>query len=276
MSLGLRPYAPPSCKVPFVRRSDSCLFRRLSHYCTLNHEDRRELRQLEEAPETVPAGNPLWQAGQGAREFCTLVNGWAYSYRDLDNGNRQVLQVFLPGDIIALSDFCLSRRLYGVSMVEEGVICRFSFSHLMSLFERSSALTTAIFALSSHQHLMLSERMVNLGHHSARRKVLLFMHEIFLRLRQNGQAREASFRLPLTQEQLGDLLGMTSVHVSRTFSTLNDANLVHRDHFQVILPDLVGLRKECGLSLREGLPGRERFLPGGQGFTCQGGSKQLA
>jgi CRP-like cAMP-binding protein len=230
-----------------LRFPDSCIIRRFTHYRTLSQEDRRELLHLEKAPEAVQAGGLIWREGRAATEFCTLSKGWAYSYRALDNGHRQILEVFLPGDIIGLSDFCLPRRLDGVKMVEEGVICRFSYSHLMSLFERSLNLTTVIFALSAHQHLLLFERLVNLGHHSARQRILLFLHEIYLRLRQTEPGGEASFRLPLTQEELGDLLGMTSVHVSRTLSTLNDANLVHRHHFGITLPDLVGLREECGL-----------------------------
>jgi predicted transcriptional regulator len=55
-----------------------------------------------------------------------------------------------------------------------------------------------------------------------------------------------SFRLPLTQEQLGDLLGLTPVHVSRTLSALRDDNLLHRRRYQVTIFNLVDLREAAG------------------------------
>lgn len=57
-------------------------------------------------------------------------------------------------------------------------------------------------------------------------------------------------RLPLTQEQLGDLLGMSPVHVSRTFSVLNEAKLAYRNRHHVTIPDLKALAKEGGFDER--------------------------
>ena len=48
---------------------------------------------------------------------------------------------------------------------------------------------------------------------------------------------ENGFLMPLSQEQIGDALGLSAVHVSRTFSMLRDEGLVVRDRQHVVLPD---------------------------------------
>jgi CRP-like cAMP-binding protein len=114
-------------------------------------------------PASIDAGASLCRPGEAAGDFCTLSEGWACSYRYLDNGERQILEVFLPGDIIGLRDFSLSRRMDEVVMLEDGIFCRFSYRNMLSLFGQSLTLTAVMFAISSHQQILLSERLVSLG-----------------------------------------------------------------------------------------------------------------
>lgn len=118
---------------------------------------------------------------------------------------------------------------------------------MLSLFGQSLTLTAVMFAISSHQQILLSERLVTLGRRSARQKIAQFVHEIHQRLSQTNPDMSLSFRLPLTQEQLGDLLGLTPVHVSRTLSALNDDNLLHRNRHQIHIQDLKALRQEADI-----------------------------
>lgn len=226
---------------------DSCIIRHFNHYCSLSLEDKKLLVTLEKDPTDIAAGEMLCKPGETAGDFCTLSQGWAYSFRHLENGDRQILEVFLPGDIIGLRDFSLSRRLDGVQMVEDGIFCRFSYRHMLSLFGQSLTLTAVMFAISSHQQVLLSERLVTLGRRSARQKIAQFVHEMHQRLSQTNPDMSLNFRLPLTQEQLGDLLGLTPVHVSRTLSGLNDDNILYRNRHQIRISDLDALREEAGM-----------------------------
>jgi CRP-like cAMP-binding protein len=225
---------------------DSCIIRHFAHYCSLSLEEKKLLISLEKDPSDIAEGELLCKPGEAAGDFCTLSQGWAYSFRHLENGNRQILEVFLPGDIIGLRDFSLSRRMDGVQMVEDGVFCRFSYRHMLSLFGQSLTLTAVMFAISSHQQILLSERLVCLGRRSAREKIAQFVCEIHQRLSQTNPDMSLSFRIPLTQEQLGDILGLTPVHVSRTLSALNHDNLLFRNRHQIRIQDLEALRQEAG------------------------------
>lgn len=222
----------------------SCIIKHFSHYCSLNEDERQLLIALEESPTDIKAGTLLWEIGEPANEFCTLKSGWAYSYRHLENGDRQILEVFLPGDIIGLREFAFNQRLENVRMINDGVICHFPHRRMLELFRQSLPLTSVMFAIGSRQQALLTERLVNIARRSARQKMAHFLHEMYLRLRQTNEDISGQFRLPLSQEQLADILGLSPVHVSRTFSALSEDGLVFRDRHNVTIPDLDALSVE--------------------------------
>ncbi|WP_340638218.1 cyclic nucleotide-binding domain-containing protein [Salinicola tamaricis] len=104
---------------------DSCIIRHFKHYGEISENDEALLADLEKSPSEVKADQILWQEGDSAREFCTLSRGWAYSFRHMEDGSRQILEIYLPGDIIGLREFAFKDRLTGVAMLEDGVICHF-------------------------------------------------------------------------------------------------------------------------------------------------------
>ncbi|MWJ28838.1 helix-turn-helix domain-containing protein [Halomonas sp. ZH2S] len=230
--------------------SDSCIVRHFDYYCALSPKDKKILAALEENPVEIARGTSLWQEGEDADEFYTLSQGWAYSYRYLENGARQILEVYLPGEILGLQEFAFTERLEGLAMIEDGIICPFPHQRMLELFNESLTLTAVMFAIASRQQALLSERLVSISRRSARQRLAHFLHEIFLRQRQTDPRGGSKMRLPLTQEQLGDLLGMSPVHVSRTFSVLNEAKLAYRNRHHVTIPDLKALAKEGGFDER--------------------------
>ncbi|SES00325.1 cAMP-binding domain of CRP or a regulatory subunit of cAMP-dependent protein kinases [Vreelandella subterranea] len=225
-------------------QENSCIIKHFSHYCSLDEDERQLLISLEDSPTAIKAGTLLWEVGDPANEFCTLKSGWAYSYRHLENGDRQILEVFLPGDIIGLREFAFNQRLENVRMINDGVICHFPHRRMLELFRQSLPLTSIMFAIGSRQQALLTERLVNIARRSARQKMAHFLHEMYLRLRQTNDDISGQFRLPLSQEQLADILGLSPVHVSRTFSALSEDGLVFRDRHNVTIPDLDALSVE--------------------------------
>ena len=66
------------------------------------------------------------------------------------------------------------------------------------------------------------------------------------RLRRAGLIGRATFNFPLTQDQIADHLGMTTVHVSRTCKRLREERLVTVDRQIIIITDADGLREAAG------------------------------
>ncbi|MGM0614501.1 MAG: Crp/Fnr family transcriptional regulator [Pseudomonadota bacterium] len=217
---------------------ESSIIRHFEHYRRLSSEEKDILASLEKYPESVSAGTTLWQEGKEASEFCILSSGWAYSYRHLENGVRQIMEIFLPGDIIGLREFAFNERLDGVTMIEDGTVCSVTHRRMLELFDDSVTLATVIFAISSRQQALLCERLVTLARRTARQRLAHFLCEMYTRLEQTMDKCNASFYLPLSQQQLGDLLGMTPVHVSRTLSAMSEEAIIFRNHHTINIPDL--------------------------------------
>ncbi|MEA2117283.1 Crp/Fnr family transcriptional regulator [Halovibrio sp. HP20-50] len=215
---------------------DSVVMRALSTQGALSPEDKALLLGLELSPRYMSASEVLWQESENADLFCVVKEGWAYSYRNLKNGSKQILKFYLPGDIIGIRDFGFSRRLASVAMINKGVICPFSYQQLFELFGRSS-LAAGIVATATRQQAQLSERLIYLGKYAAHEQLAHFLYEIYLRLKRINAVEDNSFFMPLTQELISDALGMSPVHVSRTFSMLREEGLVIRKRQHVTLPD---------------------------------------
>ena len=215
---------------------DTEVMRGLSTQGALSPEDKALLLGLELSPRYMSASEVLWQESEDADLFCVVKEGWAYSYRNLKNGSKQVLKFYLPGDIIGIRDFGFTRRLASAAMINKGVICPFSYQQLFELFGRSS-LAAGIVATATRQQAQLSERLIYLGKYSAHEQLAHFLYEIYLRLKRIKVVKDNSFFMPLTQELISDALGMSPVHVSRTFSMLREEGLVIRNRQHVKLPD---------------------------------------
>lgn len=215
---------------------DTVVMRGLSTQGALSQEDKALLLGLELSPRYMSASEVLWQESEDADLFCVVKEGWAYSYRNLKNGSKQILKFYLPGDIIGIRDFGFTRRLASAAMINKGVICPFSYQQLFELFGRSS-LAAGIVATATRQQAQLSERLIYLGKYSAHEQLAHFLYEIYLRLKRIKAVRDNSFFMPLTQELISDALGMSPVHVSRTFSMLREEGLVIRNRQHVKLPD---------------------------------------
>ncbi|WP_110692722.1 Crp/Fnr family transcriptional regulator [Salinicola halophyticus] len=223
----------------------SCIVCHFKHYGELSKNDETLLADLEQSPTEVAADQILWQEGDSAREFCTLSRGWAYSFRHMEDGSRQILEIYLPGDIIGLREFAFKERLTGVAMLEDGVVCHFPHRRLINVFRESLTLSTIFFAISSHQQALLTERLVNLARRSARQRLAHLIYEMYVRLDRTKARQGNSIRLPLSQQHLGDALGLSSVHVSRTLTAFREEGLLLRSRQRIELPDPGALAREA-------------------------------
>ena len=70
---------------------------------------------------------------------------------------------------------------------------------------------------------------VNVGRRDARTRIAHVLCEVYRRARAVGIATDERFEMPLTQEQLADVVGLTPVHVNRTLKALVDDGIVYRD-----------------------------------------------
>nr|CAA6829079.1 MAG: cAMP-binding proteins - catabolite gene activator and regulatory subunit of cAMP-dependent protein kinases [uncultured Thiotrichaceae bacterium] len=201
-------------------QDESCLVCRLGYYIEINERDERLLRDLEKNRISVAAKTDL-RAQDNIDNLFVVKSGWLYSYVDLDETSRQVLRIHYPGDVVGLTDVAMQESFGTVKAATKAVLCPFPKKHLDEIFTQSPRLTALIFSLGMLEQVVLMDRLKIIGRMSAVDRVAHFLLEIHARLKIHSQTTvHGEFDMPLTQEAIGDAIGLTNVSVSNALAQL--------------------------------------------------------
>ncbi len=229
--------------------SGSCIVGQFSHYAALSDDEIKLLESLEKNERRISAKSVIRDIGKPTNNFFTLKSGWAIAEQNLPDGQRQIIDVFLPGQILGLREIAYQSGLCTYSTLTDAVLCPFPKTDITKLFEQSKRLTDLFFLILAREQATLTERVINLGRRSATEKIAHFLLELQVRLKITNQELQNSFRLPMTQRAIGDTLGMTSVHVSRSMAYLKAERLVRKRGGVIELLDDAALREMAGFNL---------------------------
>ena len=184
-------------------------------------EDRRQLG----------AGQDLVKSGEPTDRLHIMLDGWAARYKLLRNGQRQITALVLPGDPCDLGGVLVGRQDSSVVTLTRSEVAVVPRDALLAAGRRYPGLADLLLWLTTLDNAQMGERIGSLGRRSARERIAHFFCEMLVRLAAVGLQSGSSCRLPLTQEVIGDTLGLTSVHVNRTLNVLRGDGLVElRDH----------------------------------------------
>jgi len=172
-----------------------------------------------------------------------IRSGWACRIKMLRDGRRQILNYYLPGDVVGFSTeanqtapaACVSlTRL--MTMDLSGVR-----KLLMDRPQEFPDLTAACRRMRMQEEHYLLSQITRIGRQKAYERIAHLLLEFHARLKRTGLSEGESFQLPLTQEALADGLGLSAVHVNRTFKLLKRKNLIRLERGSVLLldPDLL-------------------------------------
>lgn len=208
----------------------SCLAERLSHYVRLSEAESASLARLEEQERAYRRGAVVIRENEGPREMFIVRSGWLHSSGVLGNGSRQILRFHFQGDILGLPLLAFSEPPETVTAVTDVVLSPFSREKLGQIIGEHPRLGALFLALSVAERVALADRLASIGRTSARARVGSLICEIVSRMRRLGAVSENGYvQLPLTQEDIGDATGLTSVHVNRMMRALADDGVIERN-----------------------------------------------
>jgi CRP-like cAMP-binding protein len=174
---------------------------------------------------------------------CIYVNhdGWLFRYKILPDGARQIMDFILPGQIFGLQACLFRRSLYSVATITDASLSTIPFAMVDNVFEQNPALSKALFWSAVRETAVLGERLTDAARRSAYERVCHFLLELFVRLYEIGLTDSTTFFLPLTQELIGDAVGLTTVHVNRTFRSIREDKLISIDGKSITVLDFEAL-----------------------------------
>lgn len=216
-----------------LRRGDYPFTRRVSASYRLTDQQKQLLNALHVPFQGIPPRQLLTEAGEVAPGFL-VVDGWAYSYRLLRDGRRQIVQFYLPGDVVnpyaffGLRTPCATRSLTSISCasLDEGVWDRLG---------RGSPELSRWLCWHFGERTVNHEHVLSLGRRSAYERMVHLLLAFWHRLSVVGKTEEWSYKFPAKQEHLADHLGLSIVHVSRTLTELRKDGLLRIERGTVYL-----------------------------------------
>lgn len=184
-------------------------------------------------------------AGRHCKVFYLTHNGWLFRYKILHNGNRQIVDFILPGQIFGLQACFFKASLYSIAAVTAASVSALPIEVIDDVFDQNSKFAKALFWSAVCEAAIVSEHLIDTARRSAYERVSHLLLELFVRLKSTGQSDEHSFTMPLTQELIGDAVGLTAVHVNRTLRALREDRLIEIDNRCVTILDFDALSLLC-------------------------------
>lgn len=226
-------------------RKTSCIINNLGRYISLENSDKARLLNLESTPFSIEGKEAIWHVNSPVEKLYSIQSGWAYTMRDNLDGARQVVDILIPGDIIGLRDFTYKNHFTEARMITRGTLCPFTQASIVDIIKHSPSLTVALFAATARQESMITERMLISMHRSARSQIAHFIIEIYLRLNQVRTTSIDEFYLPVTQQMLGEILGISTVHINRSLIAMENDNILKKSRNSIHVTDEKKLTDEA-------------------------------
>jgi CRP-like cAMP-binding protein len=209
----------------------------------LNAQEIKSLRGLKAERRICERDVQLVRANS-ERPFLVLIqSGWAFRYRLLTDGRRQILNILLPGDTIGL-DSILSG--VGGPAVQTSTALRylsFDRERVTALMDTQPWFRQRALEVLLHERHLHETTIARLGQGNAEERIVSVLLELHDRLARQNLAANGSFTLGLTQQHLSDLLGLTPVHLGRVLQRLRARKLLAISGREVTLLDISELQR---------------------------------
>ncbi|MET1110321.1 MAG: Crp/Fnr family transcriptional regulator [Allosphingosinicella sp.] len=213
------------------------MLRRLERRSPLGEEDRKALLSLPATVRKLAAGAHVIRDGEPAELCCLLLSGFAYRYKLTGEGGRQIVSFHVAAEFLDLQNSFLGVADHSVQMLTDAEIALIPSAALQELALTRPAIGRALWIDTLIDASIFREWVVNVGRRDSRARVAHLLCEFSLRLEAAGLASNHRYELPMTQEQLADAVGLTSVHVNRVLKQLGEEGLIRRDRRSITIED---------------------------------------
>ncbi|MBL0935186.1 MAG: Crp/Fnr family transcriptional regulator [Rhizobiaceae bacterium] len=213
------------------------LSRKLLSVATLPPSDIELLDMIFDQRFEAPAHTNLINEGDAPACIHLITDGFACRSKGLSSGRRQIVSYLVPGDLCDAHVRILGRMDHTISTLTDCTLVRISQTHMDQIMERPS-LARAMWWSTLVEESVLREWLVNVGSRPAKQRLAHLFCELYVRLRAVGLAQDHSYSLPLTQHELGETVGLTSVHVNRALQAMRAEGLIvlHQKELEILDP----------------------------------------
>ena len=229
--------------VPDVHPTFEKTIRRLERRAPLGEEGRQALLSLPYTSRKLPPAGHIVRDGDRPEHVCLLLSGFAHRYKLTGEGGRQIISIHMASEFVDLQNGLLSIADHSVQTLTETEAAFIPRRAVEDLMLGHPSVARALWIDTLIDASIFREWVVNVGRRDSRARVAHLLCEFSLRLEAAGLASNHHYELPMTQEQLADAVGLTSVHVNRVLKQLGEEGLISRDRRSIVIEDWQRLRQ---------------------------------
>ncbi len=173
----------------------------------------------------VQAGGTILHEQKPNGKLFTLYSGWAFRYKTLSDGRRQILNFLLPGDFIGLQQKFADGAMHGIEAVTDVSLCVFPRDGLWELYRNHPSLGYDITWLAAREEGIVDDHLLTAGRRNATERVAMLLMHLYRRLERVGMAEKGWIGFPINQQHIADALGLSLVHTNKTLRRLRQLGL---------------------------------------------------
>lgn len=205
---------------------EKCPLRKLELFREFEKDELDFVSKFKSGELTAEAGTTFLTQGTNSAHIYTVLSGWGFRYKDLDDGRRQILNFVFPGELIGLQGAVLSEMEHSVQTLTDMVLCVFERSKLWELFSGYPSLGFDLTWLAAQEEQILENHLLTVGKRTAKERLAYLLMYIFEKARRTDMVSGKSFDMPVTQQQIADTVGMSLVHTNKTLRQLTSAKII--------------------------------------------------
>jgi CRP-like cAMP-binding protein len=215
--------------------------RKLEQRTRLSSEDRAAFLALPASVKRLETRSYIVREADIAQSCCVLLTGFAYRHKTVGNGARQILSIHIPGDMVDLHTSFLGIADHSVQMLTFGEVALIPAEAVRDIAYSHPTIGRAMLLDTLADGAMFREWIANVGRRGARARVAHLLCEFAVRLQAAANSEVLNYVLPMSQEQIADATGLTSVHVNRMLQSLRHEGVISTNKRSVAIEDWEGL-----------------------------------
>jgi CRP-like cAMP-binding protein len=219
---------------------------KLNGFARLGEEDVAALGAATANPRAYAPRQDLIREGDQPGPVFVMLEGWAFRYKILPRGTRQILAFLLPGDACDLHNSMLAEMDHSIQAVTPAKVALISRAAMDEMMETRAAIARAMYISQLVDEGILRSWIVSMGRRSSIERVAHLMCELYLRAAPVVDVEAGHVSLPLSQVVLADALGMTPVHINRVLKELRASGAMDIRRRSLVILDPVRLVQTAG------------------------------
>jgi len=188
-------------------------------------------------PRSVKPRQDLIREGDRPGPVFVMLDGWAYRYKILPNGTRQILAFLMPGDCCDLHISLLAEMDHSIQTITPSRVAMIDRLAMDNMLDARRGIAKALYIAQLIDEGTMRAWITSMGRRTSMERVAHLMCELYLRARTIGLTTEPTLCLPLSQLLIADSLGMTAVHLNRVLKALRAEGAMTLDRKSLLIGD---------------------------------------